>query len=212
MAIEDYRKLARFCTGVYLLTCDANGKQYVGASVDIKMRVGTHFYRDFHKYPWREFYQDIAKYGFDGFTIEVLETCEREHLLEREQFWYDKIKPVYNFARPVECPFNLLEVRRFSKSTENYEKAVARRKELYNTPEYKEKFRSMHQVGYNAMKPCSAFTLEGEKVASFRSMSEAARWVEANLPQYKGKNKVSRIKDVCDNERHTAFGLIFKYD
>lgn len=211
MAYEDYKKLPKV-SGVYLLTCNANGKQYVGSSVDIKMRVGTHFYRDFKKFPWREFYQDIGKYGFDGFSMEVLELCDRNDMLEREQYYYDKLQPVYNFARPVKCPFELDEVKRLAKSTEKYHKSVELRRERYNTPEYKELFRSTHKEGYNAMKPCSAYTKEGEKVASFRSLAEASRWVEVVAPQFKAKNKTSKVKAVCDGERPTAFGYVFKYD
>lgn len=211
MAYEDYKLLPRKC-GVYLLTCNVNGKQYVGASVDVKMRVGTHFYRDFKHYPWRDFYQDVAAYGFDGFTIKVLELCDHDVLLQREQYWYDLLQPVYNFARPVECPLALPSVKQLAKSTDNYKLMVDRRRELYNSPEYKEKFRSMHQVGYNAMKPCSAFSKDGELLASFRSLAEAARWVEEVAPQFKAKNKTSKVKAVCDGERPTAFGFVFKYD
>lgn len=211
MAFEDYQRLPK-ASGVYLLTCVANGKQYVGASVDIKMRVGTHFYRDYKKYPWREFYQDIGKYGFDGFSMEVLELCDRNIMLEREQYYYDKFQPVYNFARPVKCPLELPEVIELSQSRSNSDEAIERRRELYNSPKYKELFRSLHKDGYNAMKPCSAYTKSGERVASFRSLAEAARWVDEVVPQYKAKNKTSKVKAVCDGERKIAFGFVFKYD
>lgn len=212
MSFEDYNKLKFRQTGVYLLTCDSNGKQYIGSSVDIKMRVGTHFYRDFKHYPWREFYQDIAKYGFDGFSITVLELCDRDQLISREQYWYDQLKPVYNFARPVVCPFDLSEVRKLSIERSNTPEKVAERKRLFNTDKYKDIFRyEAHATGYNAIKACDAYTKDGELVGSFRSLAEAARWVEEVAPEFRAKNKVSKVKSVCDGERRSAFGYVFKY-
>lgn len=44
-------------------------------------------------------YTALIKYGFDQFKLEILEYCSREHLLEREQYYLDTIKPEYNLLK-----------------------------------------------------------------------------------------------------------------
>jgi group I intron endonuclease len=38
----------------------------------------------------------LLKYGYSNFRVEILEYCEKENLLEREQYYLDKLKPEYN--------------------------------------------------------------------------------------------------------------------
>lgn len=73
-------------SGVYCAIHRDTLKCYVGSSIDIggrrkahlmRARNGSHF--NFHK--------AIRKYGADAFDFEVLETCLREQLIERENFW-----------------------------------------------------------------------------------------------------------------------------
>lgn len=40
----------------------------------------------------------LLKYGFSNFQLEILEYCTLEDLLDREQFYLDTYKPVYNIA------------------------------------------------------------------------------------------------------------------
>jgi group I intron endonuclease len=76
--------------GIYKLTCSINGKIYIGKSINIHTRLGQHrrcrgvYYFDFA----------IAKYGWDSFTVEILEIFENfdkskdnAYLLERESFY-----------------------------------------------------------------------------------------------------------------------------
>lgn len=42
----------------------------------------------------------IQKYGYNNFQKEILEYCEtKETLNEREIFWIEKLKPIYNIAK-----------------------------------------------------------------------------------------------------------------
>lgn len=40
----------------------------------------------------------LLKYGFSNFSLEILEYCNVKILLEREQYYLDKLKPVYNIV------------------------------------------------------------------------------------------------------------------
>lgn len=194
-------------SGVYSVTCKTTGKTYVGASVLVSSRLSTHFGRDARKYTHREFYQDITKYGLEGFECKLLEECPKENLLEREQFWYDKLKPEYNNIRPVEEPFLDDYVREQSRLKSQTPEKIAERKALFNSPEYVELFRNMHT---EKMKPVTMTDLEGNYIDNFISMQAASRWLDENTV-YTGKNKTSKIKEVADGERRMAYGFKFYY-
>lgn len=193
-------------TGVYQIINKINGKSYIGSSVNIRCRLSNHMNRDARKYYWRDFYKDVKYYGVINFEFKVLEECSAKTLIEREQYYYDLIKPEYNFTRPVENPLKLDVVQKQAHSTEKYHNSIITRKERYNTKYYKVLFSNIQNT---RKKPVEMY--EGEfLIKDFESLSEAARYLDENT-NYKSKNKVSKIKAVCDGERKSAYGYIFKY-
>ena len=77
--IEDVPKLP----GVYKITNNVNGKIYIGKSVNLQRRMTD--YRDAERLPLPEgsgrFLQAIKKYGFEGFSLEILE-LHQERVIE----------------------------------------------------------------------------------------------------------------------------------
>ena len=41
----------------------------------------------------------MYKYGHGNFILEILEYCDKSNLLEREQYYLDKLKPEYNILK-----------------------------------------------------------------------------------------------------------------
>ena len=41
----------------------------------------------------------LLKYGYSNFSLEILEYCEKEKLVLRKQFYFDKLKPEYNILQ-----------------------------------------------------------------------------------------------------------------
>src|SRR3954462_14430715 len=41
----------------------------------------------------------LLKYGYAGFRLEILEYCPRTIVLDREQFYIDKLTPEYNILK-----------------------------------------------------------------------------------------------------------------
>ena len=93
-------------TGIYKITNMSNGKFYIGQSRDIVSRWKAHtlslddhsnesvIRMSFAKYKLRE---QVSKAGLYGnFLFEIVELCSEEHLIERECFYIETLKPEYN--------------------------------------------------------------------------------------------------------------------
>lgn len=42
----------------------------------------------------------LLKYGYSNFKFEILEFCSRESTIEREDYYFHKLKPEYNIQTP----------------------------------------------------------------------------------------------------------------
>lgn len=84
-------------SGVYEILNTVNGHRYIGSSCNIQNRWREHK-RDLnnscHHSPYLQ--RSWTCHGGDCFTFSVLECCEKEHLIEREQFYIDNLNPIYN--------------------------------------------------------------------------------------------------------------------
>ncbi len=81
-------------SGIYKITCVPTGKFYIGSAVKLNGRRLAHLSllrRQKHNNRYLQSAWD--KYGADVFTFEVIEYVLVPFLLEREQYWLDKLKP-----------------------------------------------------------------------------------------------------------------------
>lgn len=84
--------------GIYLITCFANGQQYVGSSINIRRRWREHLAELLSQKHRNRYMQNCYnKYGVLSFSFEILELVPRkELLLPSEQWWIDVLKPRIN--------------------------------------------------------------------------------------------------------------------
>ena len=89
--------------GVYQWINLVNGKSYIGSSVNLGKRLRCYFNLD-----WLEseinknkskIYRALIKYGYSKFSLEILEYCEAEKCVEREQYYLDLLQPQYNILK-----------------------------------------------------------------------------------------------------------------
>lgn len=87
-------------TGVYKIVNVSNGKCYVGSSVQVESRIFKHlgFLRR-GDHPNAHLQAAFLKYGEQAFDFELLEVCDKELLLKREQFYLDALVPEYNICK-----------------------------------------------------------------------------------------------------------------
>lgn len=81
--------------GIYKVTNNITGDIYIGSSKNIEKRWATHKCLSMWKqHPNSKLYKDMASYGLDNFTIEVIEKTTDLH--NREQYYIEQLKPAYN--------------------------------------------------------------------------------------------------------------------
>ena len=105
--------------GIYKITNTATGDFYIGSSKNVKKRWAEHKYLSiWKKYPNKQLYKDMIKYGVDKFVFEILEVVEENKLKEIEQQFIETLKPTYN-----SCNAKGLNIERCKKSLKEYQKS-----------------------------------------------------------------------------------------
>ena len=87
-------------SGVYQILNLANGKRYIGSSVDLKGRWMAHKSGlNAGKHGNRHLQRAWDKYGKDNFEFEIICSCPEDKTIEFEQFFLDARHPEYNIAK-----------------------------------------------------------------------------------------------------------------
>lgn len=89
--------------GIYRITNIKTKKFYIGscsASDYIYVRL-KHHYGDLinNKHINKYLQRSWNKYGSSNFYVDILEICNPEDCLIREQYWIDLLQPIYNFCK-----------------------------------------------------------------------------------------------------------------
>ena len=79
-------------SGIYKITNLIDGKFYIGRSSNLKSRKSKHKTKISNTIISRA----IQKYGHDNFIFEVLEYCDIEYLISKEQYYLDLLIPFGN--------------------------------------------------------------------------------------------------------------------
>lgn len=110
-------KSSSVISGVYIITCTANGKVYIGSSNNITLRWKTHIHElkngqhnaseDFEKYGIMNFRFEIlmecdielAKYKYEGYFMQKYESCNPEK-------GYNKLDGLFRnpVTKLIKCP------------------------------------------------------------------------------------------------------------
>ena len=89
-------------SGIYRWVNLINGSTYIGSAADLTRRL-----RDYFSPKWlmKEslknnsiIYRALLKNGYSNFRLEILEYCEKDSILERENYYFNRLKPTYNIC------------------------------------------------------------------------------------------------------------------
>jgi group I intron endonuclease len=112
-------------SGVYRWINKKNGKTYVGSSINLSVRLYTYYSLASLAKSNRPIDRALLKYGFSNFSLEILEFCDTDNLLKREQYYMDYLNPNYNIVETAgstlgyrHTPESLAKMRDFVLSEE----------------------------------------------------------------------------------------------
>ena len=87
-------------SGVYIWENKINGNRYIGSSINLTFRLMRYFNSNhLLKYANMNICKALLKHGYSNFSLSILEHCESNKCLEREQYYIDLFKPEYNILQ-----------------------------------------------------------------------------------------------------------------
>lgn len=86
-------------SGVYAWINNINKKTYIGSSVNLSRRLA-----EYYSLPWliknrMLINKSLMKNGFSNFSLQILEYCDPENCIEKEQYYINLLKPDYNLLK-----------------------------------------------------------------------------------------------------------------
>lgn len=160
--------MAKIISGVYAIRNTVNGHCYIGSSIDIRGRWDIHRHHLRHgTNPAQHLQRSWNKYGEENFEFIVLQrVAERDMLIVVEQKFMDEYQPIFNSRKIAESNYGMRS------SDETRAKIAASKKNK---------------------RPVIQYTLSGEFVAEFESVSVGAKST--------GQHVASIIKSCNGNHR-----------
>lgn len=86
-------------SGIYMWKNKNNGKFYIGSSNNLKRRLASYYNLNYLvKESSMYINRALLKEGYSAFSLSILEYCDAEDLIKREQYYFDLLKPTYNIC------------------------------------------------------------------------------------------------------------------
>jgi group I intron endonuclease len=98
-------------SGIYRLV-SPSGKSYIGQSKHINKRINDHKRKTKKNPSQTKLFYALKKYGFENFSVEILEICDISELDDREKFWIKEYNSVHN---GYNCDFGGQQTKIFGK-------------------------------------------------------------------------------------------------
>ena len=183
-------------SGIYKIENLVNGKFYIGSAERLVKRKNNHLcYLRNGTHTNIKLQRAFNKYGEDYFKFSIIETCENNLLIEREQYYIDSLNPFYNICRIA----GRTEGRITSEETKEKIRQARLGKKL--SKEHREKLRKIDRSLWQ--KKVTQYSLSGDFIEKFDSVNDAAKSVgvsQGTLSAHlTGRNK-------------TCKGYVFRYD
>lgn len=87
-------------SGIYRWVNNISKNTYIGSAIDLSKRLNRYYHNsELKKKSARPINQALLKYGHNNFSLEILEYCSKDNLLDRENYYLDKLKPEYNILK-----------------------------------------------------------------------------------------------------------------
>ena len=193
--LDEY-KLVPDSAGIYCIKNILNNKKYIGSTLNFRIRLRSHFYElRNNKHHNKHLQNAFNKYGLKFFSFCVLEECEpiQDTLMFIEQKYLDS-SPDYNISKISNCISSDIIIK--SNSNRIWKKSSLKLKSDFM--KYHSKWNDEQR------KKVAKFTLDGELLKVYDSISEAAESVG-------GKNRRINVKRCCNGLSKSAYNYKWQF-
>lgn len=87
-------------SGIYRWNNKVTNKSYIGSSTSLSRRFSFYYSLSYLENKVKKgssiIYNSLLKHGHSNFSLDILEYCEINVLIKREQYYFDLLKPKYN--------------------------------------------------------------------------------------------------------------------
>lgn len=196
-------------SGIYRIRNLVNNKIYIGSSKNINHRKSAHLY-DLRNQKHKNIHlqRSYNKYKEEKFLFDIIELCEIENLILKEQHYINTLKPEYNISLiagstvGMKRPDQSLRIIEFNKnkivSQQTKERVSNTLKQIGHKPSRK----CIEESIKILRKPVIQLDLEGNFIKEFSSITEACK--ELNMA-------TGNLSKVCKNESRSLKGFKWKY-
>jgi len=88
-------------SGIYRWNNLINSKTYLGSSANLAVRFNVYFNKNRLLGSGKRMAINLAlsKYGLDKFSLDIIEYCDKDKTIQKEQYYLDLLKPEYNILK-----------------------------------------------------------------------------------------------------------------
>lgn len=211
-------------SGVYIIKHNQSDKVYVGSSLDLysrirvhktKLKNGTHINLKLRNF--------CSKYGFEGFEFSVLELCDKNNILEREQYWMDYYKSYdsgFNISKTSSYPYKDLTQEQIEERKDRISKKRGRGVFVYDNKQLMLYFNSISECSRKLNINCSHIhnccsNKEYNKKYKFNfvesSKEEISNYFEKELPERLSNSKISSLNNIKKTKSMSNNNLIVSF-
>lgn len=192
-------------SGIYKWENKISGEFYIGSAVDLNKRMLEYNRESYITHPSRGksiICFALVKYGYSNFSLSILEYCDRDQVISREQFYLDLLNPPYNilkyayssegYKHTLEAiqKMSLVKKGKFTKEDNSFYGKT-------HTEEVKELMSktALKRTKPNNAKPVFLKDLNNNIIGDFKSMTELSLYLKADkaaLAKYRDSDKLFR--------------------
>jgi len=163
--------------GVYMWTNLINGNTYIGSSVNLSPRLLKYLNENALRKNKMLISLAILKYNIVNFSLDILEYCSSKNVIQREQYYLDTYKPIYNILKIAgsslgyvhnETSLAKMSLRIVSEATLN------KMKERKQSEQTKDKIRKAIGI------PVKVLNIDKEEIIIYASKKEAGLYLNTN--------------------------------
>lgn len=209
-------------SGIYRWNNLVTGRSYIGSSINLTGRFSNYYSTTYLNKRVEKgssiIYSSILKHGYCNFSLDILEYCEPNLLISREQYYIDCLKPKYNILTTAGSRLGSIQ----SQETRQYISKVLINRVFSDESRDKMKIAAKHRLGdktsffgkthniatknkisLTKYVPVKVTNVKTNNITIFASNKDAAEYLrigESTLRKYKKQAKLLLGKYLITND------------